>query len=87
MRGKNNDLIFEKADQLATEVYGLTKKLSKQEMFGLTSQSRRSVLSVVLNIVEGYARKRTQEHRRFLEISYGSVQETMYLFAFMVNAG
>ena len=44
-------------------------------MYGLTSQIRRSVVSIPSNIAEGYGRKTTLEYVRFLYIAYGSVCE------------
>ena len=44
-------IVFQKADELALELYRLTEKFPKSEMFGLTSQLRRSVLSIPTNIV------------------------------------
>ena len=79
MNNERRDLIKEKADRLALEVYVLSKKIPKEEMFGFTSQLRRAALSIVLNIIEGYARQHRQDHRRFLQIAYGSLKETMYL--------
>jgi four helix bundle protein len=51
-------------------------------VFGVTSQIRRSALSVALNYVEGFARQRTGTNRHFLEIAYGSLKETDYLIRF-----
>lgn len=69
-------------DQLAHSVYDSTENFPKDEIFGLTSQLRRSSLSVILNYIEGYARKRKLIYKNFLEISYGSLQETKYLTSF-----
>jgi four helix bundle protein len=80
-----SDLILQKADKLAVGVYILSKKLPKEELFGFTSQLRRASLSVVLNIIEGYARQQRQDHRRFLEISFGSTKEVMYLLDFGIK--
>lgn len=43
-------------DEYAHLVYKVTKNFPKEELFGITSQLRRSVLSVILNYIEGYAR-------------------------------
>lgn len=75
-------LAWEKADELAEYVYTLTYKFPKEELFGLTSQLRRAVLSVPLNIVEGHARFSKKEFARFLLISLGSLAETEYLLDF-----
>jgi four helix bundle protein len=44
-------------------------------MYGLTSQIRRSIVSIPSNIAEGYGRKTTTDYIRMLYISYGSVCE------------
>ena len=49
--------VWQKADELAFEIYEITKKFPKGEIYGLTSQLRRAALSIPTNIVEGYARK------------------------------
>lgn len=73
------------ADKPAWEVYTLSDKFPKLEMYGLTSQLRRAVLSVPLNIVEGYARSNKNEFRRFLNIALGSLAETGYLIEFSLR--
>ena len=57
------------------EVYRITAKFPKEERYGLTSQIRRSVVSIPSNIAEGYGRKTTLDYVRMLYISYGSVCE------------
>src|SRR3989344_2497674 len=69
-------------DGYVDDVYRVTRKFPKDELFGATSQSRRAVLSIALNYVEGYARQRKAVHKNFLEISYGSLKETVYLVQF-----
>ncbi len=56
-------------------IYKVTKQFPKEEMYGLTSQIRRSAVSIPSNIAEGYGRKTTLEYVRFLYIAYGSVCE------------
>lgn len=75
------------ADKLAWGVYFVTDQFPKSELFGLTSQLRRAVLSVVLDIVEGYARESRREFKHFLKISLGSLAETFYLLEFLLRRG
>ncbi len=77
-----NSILREKSDIFAHSIYKITKDFPREELFGLTSQLRRSALSIPLNIIEGFARQRRKEHLRFLEISYGSLKETKYLLHF-----
>ena len=69
-------------DEYAHFVYKITKNFPKEEIYGVTSQLRRSSLSVVLNYIEGYARGKNKVHKNFLEISYGSLKESKYLIHF-----
>lgn len=83
--GYKNLIAWQLADKLAWEVYLLTDKFPKDEIYGLTSQLRRAILSVVLNIVEGFSRNNKNEFRRFLNISLGSLSESDYLLQFSLN--
>jgi four helix bundle protein len=70
------DLIaWQRAMQLAGEVYALCRLLPPEERFELSSQMRRSARSVAANIAEGYGRGRTGEYRRFLAYANGSLLE------------
>jgi four helix bundle protein len=80
--GHENDILLHKADEYVKLIYVITKTFPKDEIFGLTSQIRRAALSIVLNIVEGYARGSKKDNSRFLEFSYGSLKETKYLVYF-----
>ena len=64
--------VWQKAYQLCLEIYRATSEFPKEERFGLISQIRRAVVSVVSNIAEGYGRRTTTEYIRFLYIAYGS---------------
>ena len=70
--------VWKKAHALTMSVYLLTKQFPKEEMFGLTSQIRRSVASIPTNIVEGQARQYAKEFKQFLYIAKGSLAETHY---------
>jgi four helix bundle protein len=64
--------VWQKAYQLCLEIYKITKGFPKEETYGLTSQVRRSAVSIPSNIAEGYGRKTTSEYIRSLYIAYGS---------------
>jgi four helix bundle protein len=61
--------------ELAFELYRLTGKFPKAELYGLCSQIRRASVSVAANISEGAARKHTKEFIQFLRIALGSLSE------------
>lgn len=60
---------------LAEACYVLTRRFPRDELFGLTSQVRRSAGSVPANIAEGYGREHTRSFIHFLRISQGSLKE------------
>ena len=68
-------LVWQKSMQLAVEVYKLTKSFPREEVYGLTSQIRRSAISIPSNIAEGHGRLNVGEFRQFLGIARGSTYE------------
>ena len=78
MRDHTKLRAFELADQVVLLIYQVTRKFPKSEMYGLTSQMRRSAVSVPSNIVEGCARESQTEYLRFLEIAFASLRELHY---------
>ncbi|MBX9680427.1 MAG: four helix bundle protein [Gemmataceae bacterium] len=70
-----NLLVWQKAVDLVTQVYVVTRSFPREEMFGLTSQIRRCAVSVPSNIAEGQARLTNGEFRQFLGIAKGSLAE------------
>lgn len=74
-------------DDYVHMVYRVSKDFPKNELYGVTSQWRRAALSIALNYIEGYARGRKAVHKNFLEISYGSLQESIYLTGFARKEG
>lgn len=69
---------WQHADRLVLEVYQATKGFPREEIYGLTSQMRRSAVSVPANIVEGSLRKYLKEYAQFLHIAMGSLGELEY---------
>jgi four helix bundle protein len=63
-------------------VYAISNNFPDDERYGVTSQIRRSSLSVILNYIEGFAREKKAVKRNFWEISYGSLKESKYLLHF-----
>ena len=70
--------VWEKGHLLTLAVYQATRNFPKQELFGLTSQIRRSSASVPANIAEGCGRTGDPELRRFCVIAMGSASELEY---------
>jgi four helix bundle protein len=67
--------VWQKSYDLCLKIYRITSTFPKEERFGLTSQIRRSVVSIPSNIAEGYGRRTTADYIRMLYIAYGSVCE------------
>ena len=68
--------VWQKGMELAERVFALTETLPKKEDYGLTSQIRRSALSVPGNIAEGFGRRHTKGTFNFYYMSRGSLAET-----------
>jgi four helix bundle protein len=66
---------WKKGIELVTDVYRLTQKFPKQEIYGLTSQLRRAAVSIPSNIAEGQGRMSRGEFKQFLGHARGSVFE------------
>ena len=79
MAGKINSykdlIVWQQAMDLAVTTYSLTKAWPKEELYGLTSQIRRSANSIPANIAEGYGRDNTGSYQQFLRIAQGSLKE------------
>lgn len=71
--------IYQLAEDLILEVYRLTKKFLKEELYGITSQWRRAAISIALNIAEGYGRYHFKERVLFLYNARGSLLEVKSL--------
>lgn len=71
-----------KMDEYVHFVYDATRKFPKEELYNSVLQWRRSTLSIILNYIEGYARKKPLVQLNFFEISYGSLKESKYLLFF-----
>lgn len=70
--------VWSKAHALTIGVYKMTRAFPREELFGLTSQIRRSASSIGANIAEGSGRRSDGELTRFLHIARGSAGELEY---------
>lgn len=68
-------LIWQKGIQIVKMTYQLTDVFPKEEIYSLTSQIKRAVVSIPSNIAEGYGRQSTQSYISFIRISRGSLFE------------
>jgi four helix bundle protein len=67
--------VWQLAMILAEECYKVTKAFPKDELFGMTSQIRRSAVSIAANIAEGQGREHTKEFLHPLSVAIGSLKE------------
>ena len=75
VRSHRDLLVWQPAMDVAVSTYELTRQYPRDELFGLTSQSRRAAASVAANIAEGYGRATRQAYLNFLRIARGSLKE------------
>ena len=67
--------IWQESMVLVTSIYTITNGFPASEIYGLTSQLRRSAVSIPSNIAEGYGRNSTNDYKRFLQMAVGSLYE------------
>jgi len=70
--------VWEKAHKLTLQLYQRSRTFPKEEFYGLTSQLRRSMMSIGANLAEGCGRQTTPELARFVRIAMGSASEVDY---------
>ena len=87
IRGYEHLVVWQKAIDLAEEVYRVVKLLPKEELYALSDQMRRSVVSISANIAEGQSRGSTKEFIQFLNISAGSNAELFTLLLICERVG
>jgi four helix bundle protein len=68
-------IVWQKSILLVKEIFILTGKFPKEELYGIVSQMRRSAISIPSNIAEGYGRRSTKSYTQFYAIAYGSALE------------
>ena len=78
MQNFRNLKVWQKAHELTLAIYAATVIMPADERFGLTSQVRRSAVSIASNIVEGSSRGTDADFARFVQIAIGSASELEY---------
>lgn len=68
-------IVWQKAMELVTKIYHVTREFPKDELFGLVNQIRRAAVSIPSNIAEGQGRLSAKEFRQFLGNARGSLAE------------
>jgi len=68
-------IVWQKGIELSKQIYTLTEKFPREEIYGLTSQMRRAAVSIPSNIAEGRSRGTRKDFVQFLRIAIGSASE------------
>ena len=86
-RAFRNLLVWRQAMELARSCYFLTKRLPREELYGLISQIRRAATSIPANIAEGNGRRTRKDYISFLHIAQGSLRELETYLILIVEVG
>ncbi len=78
-------IVWQKAHEFVLKIYLLTSSFPKSEIFGLTSQFRRAVVSIAANIAEGYVKKGKLDKVRFFNIAQGSLAECNIILFYLLT--
>ena len=78
MQNFRNLRVWKVSHQLVIKIYSYTNKFPKAELYSLTSQIRRSSISIPSNIAEGCGRGSDSDFARFVQIAFGSASELEY---------
>jgi four helix bundle protein len=79
--------VWQKSHILTVMIYHFTKKFPKEEMYGISSQLRRAVVSIPTNIAEGCGRGSDKDFAKFAQIAIGSASESEYLILLSTELG
>jgi four helix bundle protein len=71
-------VVWQKTHQLVLGVYQFSASFPEREKYGLTSQLRRSAVSIPANIAEGFKKRTRPDKARFFNVAQGSLEETRY---------
>jgi len=78
MRNYRDLQVWSKAHNLTLELYRVSQKFPRDEIYGITSQLRRAAVSIGANLAEGCGRRTANELARFVRIALGSASELDY---------
>lgn len=78
---------FQYADDLVIEIYKMTQRFPKDEIYGVTSQLRRAAVSVAANVAEGASRQHLKDYLHFLSMAKSSLSEVEYLLSLVSRLG
>ena len=87
MKDFRNLKVWERSHELVLEIYRISNTFPKSELFGFTSQLRRSCISIPANSAEGCGRGSDADFGRFLQIAAGSASETEHHLLLAHNLG
>lgn len=79
--------VWKRARLLVKGVYIITQSYPKEELFGITSQTRRAAVSIPANIAEGFSRHGTKDYIAFISIAIGSLAELETLLILATDVG
>lgn len=79
--------VWQKAHKMVLSVYKETQKYPKHELYGLVNQMRRAAVSVPANIAEGFKKKSKADKVNYLNIAYGSLEESRYYLILSQDLG
>jgi four helix bundle protein len=80
-------IVWQKAMEVAREVYRIAPMLPREETYGMRSQITRAAVSIPANIAEGWTRESVREKAQFLSIAQGSLAETETLLTLCEGIG
>lgn len=80
-------VVWQKAHHFVLEIYRFTANFPNSELYGLTSQLRRSAVSIPANIAEGFKKRGKADKCRILNIAQGSLEESRYYLILVSDLG
>jgi four helix bundle protein len=80
-------IVWQKAHEFVISLYQYSEFFPKNEIYGLTSQSRRAAVSIAANIAEGFKKKTRPDKIKFLNIAQGSLEESRYYLILAKDLG